>query len=144
MTAELHLADLILSTVVIIGLLSVSALVCQQLKLPGIVGFIIAGVIIGPDGVAFINSMPGGESYRRVGSNFLAVYYRLGVVFSNAEKKLEAHRLLWFGASGADGGFFCGTLSLGVGFELASVAVVGVFDFVEFISYCDETIDRQS
>ena len=60
-----------LSAVVIIGLLSASALICQKLKLPGIVGFIIAGVIIGPNGIAFIDSLPGANLIAELGVVFL-------------------------------------------------------------------------
>ena len=86
MTTELHLADLILSTVVIIGLLSISALVCQKLKLPGIVGFIIAGVIIGPDGVAFINTMPGANLIAELAVIFLLFTIGLELSFQTLKK----------------------------------------------------------
>ena len=86
MTSELHLADLILSTVVIIGLLSISALVCQKLKLPGIVGFIIAGVIIGPDGVAFINTMPGANLIAELAVIFLLFTIGLELSFQTLKK----------------------------------------------------------
>lgn len=68
---DLYLPNFILSTVVIIGLLSASALICQKLKLPGIVGFIIAGVIIGPNGIAFIDSLPGANLIAELGVVFL-------------------------------------------------------------------------
>ena len=86
MTTELHLADLIFSTVVIIGLLSISALVCQKLKLPGIVGFIIAGVIIGPDGVAFINTMPGANLIAELAVIFLLFTIGLELSFQTLRK----------------------------------------------------------
>ncbi len=86
MTAELHLADLILSAVIIIGLLSVSALVCQQLKLPGIVGFIIAGVIIGPHGIAFINTMPGANLIAELAVIFLLFTIGLELSFQTLKK----------------------------------------------------------
>ncbi len=86
MTSELHLADLILSAVVIIGLLSISALVCQKLKLPGIVGFIIAGVIIGPDGVAFINTMPGANLIAELAVIFLLFTIGLELSFQTLKK----------------------------------------------------------
>ena len=89
MTTELHLADLILSTVVIIGLLSVSALVCQKLKLPGIVGFIIAGVIIGPDGVAFINTMPGANLIAELAVIFLLFTIGLELSFKTLKKNWQ-------------------------------------------------------
>ena len=86
MTTELHLADLILSTVVIIGLLSVSALICQKLKLPGIVGFIIAGVLIGPDGIAFIDSLPGANLIAELAVIFLLFTIGLELSFQTLKK----------------------------------------------------------
>ena len=89
MTTELQLADLILTTVVIIGLLSISALVCQKLKLPGIVGFIIAGVIIGPDGVAFINTMPGANLIAELAVIFLLFTIGLELSFHTLKKNWQ-------------------------------------------------------
>ena len=83
---DLHLSDLILSAVVIIGLLSVSALICQKLKLPGIVGFIIAGVIIGPNGVGFIDSLPGANLIAELAVIFLLFTIGLELSFQTLKK----------------------------------------------------------
>lgn len=86
MLDQLHLSDLILSTVIIIGLLSISALICQQLKLPGIVGFIIAGVVIGPDGIGFIDSMPGANLIAELAVIFLLFTIGLELSFQTLKK----------------------------------------------------------
>ena len=69
--ASLHLSDLIFSAVVIIALLNITALVCHKFKLPGIVGFIISGLIIGPNGFALIDSLPGANIISELAVVFL-------------------------------------------------------------------------
>lgn len=72
MSAEhLHLSGFIFNAVIVIALLIFMSLVCHKLKLPGIIAFILSGVIIGPNGFGLIKSMPGANIISELAVVFL-------------------------------------------------------------------------
>ncbi|MDE3269990.1 MAG: cation:proton antiporter [Pseudomonadota bacterium] len=70
-SAHLHLSDFIFNAVIVIALLIFTALVCHKLKLPSIVAFILSGVIIGPNGLGLIKSLPGANIISELAVVFL-------------------------------------------------------------------------
>ena len=66
---ELHL--LLRDFLIIMGSAIGSAVVCHLLRLPTIIGFITAGIVVGPHGLGFVASLPGAEFIVELGIVFL-------------------------------------------------------------------------
>ena len=78
----------------IIGFSTVGAIICHFFKIPSIVGFIVTGVIIGPSGLAIIDSLPGAKLVAELGVIFLL--FTIGLELSI--NSLRIHKKLIIGS----------------------------------------------
>lgn len=69
----------------------------SRFKIPSIVGFIITGIVIGPSGLNWINSVPAVETISEIGIIFLM--FSLGLEISFTELKKLAKPLITIGAA---------------------------------------------
>lgn len=85
-----------LELLILIGSATFVATLFHALKLPTIIGFIFAGMLIGPFGIGWVGSVPGAESLSEIGIIFLM--FTIGLEFSLSQlKDLRRH---FFGLGG--------------------------------------------
>ncbi len=88
----MHGSSFLLELLILIGSATLVATVFHALKLPTIIGFIVAGVIIGPFGIGWVSSVPGAETLSEIGIIFLM--FTIGLEFSLSQlKDLKRHFL---------------------------------------------------
>lgn len=117
---------LISDLVVIIVSAAIGGIICSCLGQPVIVGYLLAGSVVGPGGLKFVSEMVQVETFAQFGVVFLL--FALGLEFSMP--KLKA-----VGPVAVVGGllqilifmFLCGTLALLCGAELSEGVFVGCF-----------------
>lgn len=117
---------LISDLVVIIVSAAIGGIICSCLGQPVIVGYLLAGSLVGPGGLKFVSEMVQVETFAQFGVVFLL--FALGLEFSMA--KLKA-----VGPVAVLGGllqivilmFLCGTLAMLCGAELSEGVFVGCF-----------------
>ncbi|KAJ9553134.1 hypothetical protein OSB04_017179 [Centaurea solstitialis] len=117
---------LISDLVVIIVSAAIGGIICSCLGQPVIVGYLLAGSLVGPGGLKFVSEMVQVETFAQFGVVFLL--FALGLEFSMA--KLKA-----VGPVAVLGGllqivilmFLCGTLAVLCGAELSEGVFVGCF-----------------
>jgi len=78
-------SQLMSDTVVVLVAATVGGLTLRLMKLPALLGFILAGVVIGPAHLAFIQSFVQVETFAQLGVTFLL--YALGMEFSLSKLK---------------------------------------------------------
>jgi monovalent cation:H+ antiporter-2, CPA2 family len=66
--------------VIILGLSTIVVMVCQRLKIPSIMGFLLTGVLAGPHGLGLIHSIHEVEMIAEIGIVFLL--FTIGIEFS--------------------------------------------------------------
>ncbi len=81
--------------VVLLAVISI-LFVCQKLKFPTIVGFLLAGVIMGPTGLGLLRNVDEIETVAEVGVALLL--FTIGLEFSLDEILSAPRRLIWAGA----------------------------------------------
>ena len=81
-------------TIITISILSV--FICNKIKIPPIVGFLIAGIIAGPSGFKLISSVQGIEIFGEIGIIFLL--FTIGIEFS-LSKLIEIKKTVLLGGS---------------------------------------------
>ncbi len=69
--------------------------VCQKLKVPAILGFLLAGVVIGPDALALIEDVHEVELLAEIG--VVLLLFTIGLEFSLAELHTARRYILWAG-----------------------------------------------
>ncbi len=84
--------SIIVDLSIIIGAATFGAIVSGFFKIPSIVGFIVAGVIIGPSGFAFIDSLPGAKLIAELGVIFLL--FTIGLELSISSLKMHKKFIL--------------------------------------------------
>lgn len=85
-----------LRELVIVLLATISiVIVFQKLRLPAIVGFLLAGIIIGPDGLSLIESVKQVETLAEIG--VVLLLFTIGLEFSLAEILSAQRRVIWAG-----------------------------------------------
>jgi CPA2 family monovalent cation:H+ antiporter-2 len=86
----MHGSSFLLELLILIGSATFVATVFHALKLPTIIGFIVAGMIIGPFGIGWVGSVPGAETLSEIGIIFLM--FTIGLEFSLSQlKDLKRH-----------------------------------------------------
>jgi CPA2 family monovalent cation:H+ antiporter-2 len=73
-------SELFPQLLILIGSTTLVATFFHYLKIPTIIGFILAGILIGPYGLGLVNSVPGAESLIDIGVIFLM--FTIGIEFS--------------------------------------------------------------
>ncbi|XP_071732681.1 K(+) efflux antiporter 5 [Rutidosis leptorrhynchoides] len=117
---------LISDLVVIIVSAAIGGIICSCMGQPVIVGYLLAGSVVGPGGLKFVSEMVQVETFAQFGVVFLL--FALGLEFSMS--KLKA-----VGPVAVLGGllqililmFLCGTLAMVCGAELSEGVFVGCF-----------------
>ncbi|MCB0281591.1 MAG: cation:proton antiporter [Calditrichae bacterium] len=71
---------ILLDIVVIIGLATAVSLICQKLKIPSIVGFLITGAIAGPSGFSLVSAVHEVETMAEIG--VILLLFSIGLEFS--------------------------------------------------------------
>jgi len=108
--------------IVILGLSTVVVMVCQKLKIPSIMGFLLTGVVAGPHGLGLVHSVHEVEMIAEIGIVFLL--FTIGIEFS-FEHLLHIRRTV------LQGGFLqvgLTILAIAVGFTLfGQEPNVGIF-----------------
>jgi CPA2 family monovalent cation:H+ antiporter-2 len=87
----------LLELLILIGSATFVATVFHALKLPTIIGFIVAGMIIGPFGIGWVGSVPGAETLSEIGIIFLM--FTIGLEFSLSQLKDLKRHFLGLGGS---------------------------------------------
>src|SRR5574341_1645855 len=77
-----------LPLLVVLGCATVAATAFHQLRLPPLPGYILAGVVIGPYGLAWVDSLPGAEAISEIG--IVLLMFTIGL-------ELSLHHLRDFG-----------------------------------------------
>jgi CPA2 family monovalent cation:H+ antiporter-2 len=93
----MHGSSFLLELLILIGSATIVATVFHALKLPTIIGFIVAGVIIGPFGIGWVASVPGAETLSEIGIIFLM--FTIGLEFSLSQLKDLKRHFLGLGGS---------------------------------------------
>ncbi len=93
----MHGSSFLLELLILIGSATLVATVFHALKLPTIIGFIVAGVIIGPFGIGWVSSVPGAEALSEIGIIFLM--FTIGLEFSLSQLKDLRRHFLGLGGS---------------------------------------------
>ena len=85
-------SSFLLELLILIGSVTLVATIFHALKLPTIIGFIFAGIIIGPFGIGLVGSVPGAETLSEIGIIFLM--FTIGLEFTLSQlKDLRRHFL---------------------------------------------------
>ncbi len=85
-------SSFLLELLILIGSATLVATIFHALKIPTIIGFIIAGMLIGPFGIGWVSSVPGAEALSEIGIIFLM--FTIGLEFSLSQlKDLRRHFL---------------------------------------------------
>jgi CPA2 family monovalent cation:H+ antiporter-2 len=93
----MHGSSFLLELLILIGSATFVATLFHALKLPTIIGFIVAGVIIGPFGIGWVGSVPGAEALSEIGIIFLM--FTIGLEFSLSQLKDLRRHFLGLGGS---------------------------------------------
>lgn len=88
-------ANPVLAFALVLFIILLSPLVMRKIKVPGIVGFIIAGIIIGPHGAHLLTKNAAVELFSTIG--LLYIMFLAGVELDLTEFKKVKHRSLLFG-----------------------------------------------
>jgi len=86
--------DFLFSLVIIFGFSAVAVFLLNKLKIPSIIGFLFAGIIIGPFGLSLIKDVEAIEFFAEIG--VILLLFTLGIEFSL--KKLLRIKKIVFGA----------------------------------------------
>ncbi len=82
-------SGIFLELLILFGAATLVATVCFWLKLPTIVGFIVAGMLVGPSGIGLVSSLPAADSLAEIAGVFLM--FTIGLEFS-FRKLIELRR----------------------------------------------------
>ncbi|WP_141734827.1 monovalent cation:proton antiporter-2 (CPA2) family protein [Oligoflexus tunisiensis] len=93
----MHGSSFLLELLILIGSATLVATVFHALRLPTIIGFIVAGMIIGPFGIGWVSSVPGAEALSEIGIIFLM--FTIGLEFSLSQLKDLRRHFLGLGGS---------------------------------------------
>jgi len=93
----MHGSSFFLELLILIGSATFVATVFHALKLPTIIGFIVAGIVIGPFGIGWVSSVPGAETLSEIGIIFLM--FTIGLEFSLSQLKDLKRHFLGLGGS---------------------------------------------
>lgn len=121
----MHPPDVLLELVIVMGVSIAAVYALKPLKIPAIVGFLLAGVLIGPGGLALVRDRHDIELLAEVGVVFLL--FSIGLKFSLGE--LLRMKALVLGVGGLQVGVTVGlALGLGrlLGLEAAQAAFLGM------------------
>lgn len=88
---DFHAADLFTNFLVVVGTLISVSLICHAIKLPTIAGFLLAGIVTGPNSLALVNSVPNVEMMAEMSAIFLM--FTIGLEFS-FKKILQMRKIL--------------------------------------------------
>lgn len=86
-------SSVVLQLCIIVGSATAVATLCHTLRIPAVVGFLLAGTLIGPYGWKLVESVPGAEFLTEMGGTLLL--FTVGLDFSF--RKLKQSRRLFFG-----------------------------------------------
>ncbi len=87
---------LLLQTIYLFGALALIATVFHYLKIPTLIGFILAGIAIGPFGLGLVSSIPGAKAISEIAVLFLM--FTIGLEFSL--NRLKRYKRAFFGLGG--------------------------------------------
>jgi CPA2 family monovalent cation:H+ antiporter-2 len=93
----MHGSSFLLELLILIGSATLVATVFHTLRFPTIIGFIVAGMIIGPFGIGWVGSVPGAEALSEIGIIFLM--FTIGLEFSLGQLKDLRRHFLGLGGS---------------------------------------------
>src|SRR6478735_6655517 len=93
----MHGSSFLLELLILIGSATFVATLFHALRLPTIIGFIVAGMIIGPFGIGWVGSVPGAETLSEIGIIFLM--FTIGLEFSLSQLKDLRRHFLGLGGS---------------------------------------------
>lgn len=80
---------------IVLGAIISSVFLFEKLRLPAIVGFLLAGVIVGPDGFGLIRSMHQVETLAEIG--IVLLLFTIGLEFSLAQVLPVYRTIIWAG-----------------------------------------------
>ncbi len=133
---HLPLQNPVLVFAVILLIILLSPLILKMLRVPGIVGLILSGVLIGPYGLNIIENNAAVNLFSTIG--LLYIMFIAGLELDLGEFRLHRHRSLWFG-------FFTFTLPLAIGFPVsyylldydffASLLIASMFSTHTLVAY---------
>lgn len=106
---QLPLQNPVLVFSLILLIILLSPIVLRRLKIPGIIGLIISGVIIGPHGLNFLENNSAIELFSTIG--LLYIMFIAGLDLDLNEFKVNRNKSILFG-------FFTFILPLGIGFPV--------------------------
>ena len=133
---ELPLANPVLIFSLILLIILLSPILLKKVNIPGIIGLIIAGMVIGPNGFYILEKNSAVELFSTIG--LLYIMFIAGLELDLNEFKLNRHKSLWFG-------LFTFTLPLAIGFPVcyyflkydfnASLLTASMFSTHTLVSY---------
>ncbi len=82
--------------VILLAALTAVVLVCQKLKIPSVVGFLLTGILIGPSGLGWVSEREDVEVFAEIGVVFLL--FSIGLEFS-LERLNQIRRAFFLGGS---------------------------------------------
>src|SRR5688500_13204898 len=91
----MHDSQNFLELLILFGSITGVATLCHYLKLPTIVGFIMAGVVIGPSGLGLISSLPAADVIAE--ASIILLMFTIGLEFSFKKLKQLRREFLTLG-----------------------------------------------
>ena len=76
---------LVFDIFVLAGAATIIVTICSYLKLPAIVGFLLAGLVVGPNGLGLVNNLPDAYSLTELAG--IVLLFTIGLEFSRARLK---------------------------------------------------------
>jgi Kef-type K+ transport system membrane component KefB len=106
---HLPLTNPVLVFSLVLFIILLSPILLRKLNIPGIIGLIISGVIIGPHGLNLLEKNSAVELFSTIG--LLYIMFIAGLDLDLNQFRMHRHRSFWFG-------FFTFTLPLAIGFPV--------------------------